>query len=126
VENYFVFVSTIFFERLFLDLTLRMGNKSMSKFAMKFFLSLLLSSFLSAASFQETLSNKRYEIISLIGERRLRIIEIATARREIYRITQLLDIPKIGEKTVMKMASVLGYWFEYSASIDICAKKRSC
>ncbi len=77
-------------------------------------------------SFQKEFWENRHELRLAIGESRFRDIEKMAASTEIYRVTQLLTIHGIGEKTVAKIATVLGLWFSYGASFDICVGKRMC
>lgn len=81
---------------------------------------------LDAKSFPEVLLAKREATLSAIGAARYQFIETYSRSREIYRITQLLDIPGVGEKMVIKLGGILGYRFGYQPSIDDCVKMQSC
>lgn len=69
---------------------------------------------------------KRALILDAVGARRLALIEDFGRSREIYRITQLLTISGIGDKTVSRLGDMLGYWFFYAPTIDTCMKTKAC
>jgi hypothetical protein len=79
-----------------------------------------------AESFQWELSQKRNQVERAIGKKKLLIIEEATKRKEIYRITQLLTIDFVGEKTVLKLSSILGDRFSYEVINENCYINKYC
>jgi hypothetical protein len=81
---------------------------------------------LSADSFQDELLRNRGVVLQAIGHKRFKYIEDYASTREIYRITQLLEIPGIGEKIVAKLGAILGYRFGYFLTFDTCVKSKGC
>lgn len=84
------------------------------------------STALISESFQWELSRKRAEVRSVIGEKKLAVIERAMNQTDIYRITQLLLVDGVGEKTVIKLEKILGTRFYYNSDVQHCRKNKIC
>jgi hypothetical protein len=75
-------------------------------------------------SFKAKLSKNRSELRLVLGDKKLRSIEMEADRNEIYRITQLLNVSGIGEKTIIKLGIILGTRFDQGNGIRDCWKEK--
>lgn len=71
-------------------------------------------------------TQKKEAVIAVLGQRKILLIEDFARRSEIYRITQLLNIPGIGDKAVEKLSRIIGYRFAYSINSDVCYRNKKC
>lgn len=76
--------------------------------------------------FLSALEHRRTEAVILIGNKKIAAIETQARQKEIYRITQLLEVDGVGELSVRKLGDLLGYRFSYDISIDTCQRKGIC
>lgn len=77
-------------------------------------------------SFQHELRHKHEEVEAAIGKRKLRQIEAIASNIEIYRITQLFNMPDLGEITIKKLSKILGDRFGAKPEIPVCYRRRIC
>jgi hypothetical protein len=76
--------------------------------------------------FLSKFTQKKGEVIDILGPRRALQIEVFARREEIYRITELLNMPGIGDKTIEKLSKIMGYRFAYDVNKDICYRNKKC
>jgi hypothetical protein len=89
-------------------------------------LPLLFLPVLYGESLQWKLNTNKDEIKRIMSQSKIVKIEAIAKKHEICRITQLLNIPGIGKKTVLRLSLIVGVRFCRSISSDKCYEAKIC